>query len=75
MNVVYRKPYAISLQKEQVEIHNCSDESMVQIIKNTQQMESLSDGALVLGASQSLVFCLHARSWDSQIGQLVKVFP
>ncbi len=72
INVGYRKPYALSLQKEQLEIHNCSDEQMVQLIKNTQQMERLADGALLLGASPSLVFCLHARTWDSQIGQLIK---
>jgi hypothetical protein len=33
--VGYRKPYALSLQDEQVEIHNCADEQMVQSVKNT----------------------------------------
>ena len=71
-DVGFHKPYALSLQKEQIEIHNCGDEQLVQLVKNTQQIERLSDGALLLGASQSFVFCLHPRSWESQIGQLIK---
>lgn len=72
LSVGYRKPYAISLQEEQIEVHNCSDEQLVQVLKNTQGLLRLADGPLLLGASNSIVFCLHSKAWDSQIGQLIK---
>lgn len=72
IGIAYRKPYAISLQDEQIEIHNCADEQMVQLVKNTQGLQKLGDGALLLGASPSIVFCVHSRSWESQMVQLIK---
>jgi hypothetical protein len=71
--VGYRRPFVVSLQEDQIEVHNQSEEAAVQVIRNTHKLDRVSsEGPLLLGSSGTLVFCLQARSWDLQIQQLLK---
>ena len=65
--IIYNKPYLISFEDDQIEIHNVDRKKFVQVIRNNHEIEQLVDGPLLLGITKDSIYAFLQRPLDRQV--------
>jgi len=69
--IVFRHPYLVTLQKNQLEVHNVLDRSLIQTIPSSASYHLTGQGSRMILASSSHVYGLVAVPLKQQVNELL----